>query len=102
MTVAGENCVFPFIYKNKTYDSCTLDDSEDGSPWCSTLVNSQGIHVEGEGWEGQCGFKQGQSEGDGDKETCSIPGNSKLHSLGRMIITLSNHGTACYIKPIMI
>merc|ERR1719312_625543 len=35
-TTTGGSCLFPFIYKNKAYYSCTTDDSDDGKPWCST------------------------------------------------------------------
>ena len=39
------NCVFPFIYGNRQHDSCTTIDGH--RPWCSTQVDSSGVHVEG-------------------------------------------------------
>jgi len=32
-------CQFPFIYDNETYYGCTLKDTENGEPWCSTKTD---------------------------------------------------------------
>ncbi|KAG6923196.1 epididymal sperm binding protein 1, partial [Chelydra serpentina] len=32
-------CIFPFIYKGKTYHSCTAVDDQMGRPWCATTPN---------------------------------------------------------------
>ena len=40
-------CVFPFIYNGKTYEKCTIDDSENSKPWCSYEVDDQGAAVPG-------------------------------------------------------
>jgi len=44
-TTTGEECVFPFLYKNTTYAGCTDDKDPDGKYWCSTMVDSLGQHV---------------------------------------------------------
>ena len=43
-----EQCKFPFIYKGKTYNSCTSQD-EIGY-WCSTKTSADSVHVKGN-WE---------------------------------------------------
>ena len=58
VTVEGEdigaNCVFPFILMGvKHYGCTTIDGSE--LPWCSTLVDDDGVHVGGKGKWGDCG-----------------------------------------------
>ena len=42
------NCVFPFIYGGRQHDTCTSIDGD--NPWCSTQVDSTGVHVSGN-WE---------------------------------------------------
>ena len=39
-TVDGDDCVFPFIYKEKKYNECTKEDSS--LPWCATSVMENG------------------------------------------------------------
>uniref|UniRef100_A0A8C0IRQ1 Fibronectin type-II domain-containing protein n=1 Tax=Chelonoidis abingdonii TaxID=106734 RepID=A0A8C0IRQ1_CHEAB len=46
----GENldnspCVFPFIYKDKTYHSCTAINDQMGRPWCATTPNYDKDHL---------------------------------------------------------
>merc|ERR1719445_894473 len=44
------NCVFPFIYSGRIHDRCTSIDGD--APWCSTAVDSSGVHISGQGmWE---------------------------------------------------
>ena len=38
-TVEGLTCHLPFVYKNKTYDECTREDSD--SLWCHTGARDQ-------------------------------------------------------------
>merc|ERR1712115_383882 len=55
---AGADCVFPFTFSGTTYVSCTewiYGGENQGSKWCSTKVDSQGVHVNGEGNYGFCG-----------------------------------------------
>ena len=40
-------CVFPFIYSGKTYEECTVDDSENSKPWCAYEVDDQRNVVRG-------------------------------------------------------
>ena len=46
VTSNGDKCVFPFIYKGKKYEKCTLDDGGDRE-WCSTQTDSSGNHISG-------------------------------------------------------
>lgn len=39
---SGVPCVFPFIYRDVTYNACTDKDSDTGQPWCATKVDSEG------------------------------------------------------------
>ena len=45
-------CVFPFIFGKTTYNKCKYD-SEYGY-WCSTKVDSSGIHIGSQGNWGTC------------------------------------------------
>lgn len=47
-------CVFPFIFKAKSYSVCTKENDPDGKIWCSTEVTPQGHHVGGKGHWGFC------------------------------------------------
>ena len=40
-------CVFPFQLAGRLYDTCTTVGSPDGTAWCSTEVDENGVHVEG-------------------------------------------------------
>merc|ERR1711892_327507 len=42
-TTAKGPCKFPFLYKGKEYDECTLYQSTEGKGWCATAVNEDGI-----------------------------------------------------------
>ncbi|XP_023328399.1 apolipoprotein(a) isoform X2 [Eurytemora carolleeae] len=57
-TVSGANngalCVLPFTHKGITHTKCTLDDADDGKPWCSTLTDGTGQHIGGQGQWGHC------------------------------------------------
>merc|ERR1712227_276097 len=50
----GVNCVFPFTYRDVKYTGCTLEDADDGKPWCSTKTDANGQHVGGQGQWGHC------------------------------------------------
>jgi len=40
----GDPCVLPFRYKNVTYDGCTTVEDPEDKLWCSTKVDSSGVH----------------------------------------------------------
>ena len=42
------SCVFPFIVGGRKYDTCITVGSLDGAAWCSSQVDGQGYHVEGQ------------------------------------------------------
>ncbi len=48
------SCVFPFEYSGRRYEGCTLTDAADGKEWCSTMVDANGVHVNGRGKWGHC------------------------------------------------
>jgi len=49
---SGANCVFPFTFRGVTYDGCTT--VADDQLWCSTLTDSDGVHIGGQGNWGYC------------------------------------------------
>ena len=49
----GSNCAFPFIFGGKEYNGCTTLFDDD--PWCFTLVDDDGVAVNGAGKWGYCG-----------------------------------------------
>ena len=49
-TQSNKACIFPFIYKNKAYSSCTDADSVNGAAWCAIKVDSNGVVVNNK-WE---------------------------------------------------
>ena len=53
----GSACVFPFTFNSVTYVSCAewvYGGSNQGQTWCSTKVDTSGVHVNGEGNYGFC------------------------------------------------
>ena len=49
---AGKLCIFPFMYNGITYTTCAL---ENDGYWCSTKVDSNGVHIGNQGNWGTCG-----------------------------------------------
>ena len=47
-------CVFPFIYKNKTYNSCTKEGSKSDEFWCATYVDDTGHCPENDYYWAKC------------------------------------------------
>ena len=52
---AGDACVFPFKYGDKTFTGCTVLDTVDGRPWCSTETNVTDHHQSGKWGACSCG-----------------------------------------------
>ena len=52
----GETCIFPFRFNGVLYNACTYEGNSVGEtePWCSTLTDSNDVHVGGEGNWGYC------------------------------------------------
>merc|ERR1712183_308276 len=53
----GQTCVFPFTYNGVTHSSCAdwiYGGEPAGTTWCSTQVDSAGLHVNGQGFYGFC------------------------------------------------
>merc|ERR1711874_967177 len=54
---SGQACVFPFTFSGTTYNSCAdwiYGGQPSGTTWCSTKVDSSGVHVNNEGNYGFC------------------------------------------------
>jgi len=52
---SGRDCIFPFTHKGQTYYGCPVDTVDRSKRWCSTRVDSNGVHVSGVGEFGHCG-----------------------------------------------
>nr|XP_016851307.1 PREDICTED: epididymal sperm-binding protein 1 isoform X2 [Anolis carolinensis] len=59
-------CVFPFVYKNKTYPTCTKDGSRTDQLWCATTSN----YDKGHRWK-PCYEKE--HGGNTDGQPCVFP-----------------------------
>ena len=59
MTTSGASpnspCIFPFIYNGYEHTNCLFVKGQEWEPWCSTLVDSAGEHIGGQGNWGNCG-----------------------------------------------
>merc|ERR1719510_1238127 len=54
LTVSGEQCQLPFIFRGLTRTGCITDSDPAGLLWCSTRLDSQGRHVAGGGHWDHC------------------------------------------------
>ena len=46
-------CIFPFTFGDKEHNKCIWQGTD--KPWCSTKVDREGLHVDGQGQWGYCG-----------------------------------------------
>jgi len=46
----GNDCIFPFKFKGKSYNKCTTAGSDNGAPWCATEVDESGEVIRNK-WE---------------------------------------------------
>ena len=85
-TVDGEDCVFPFIYKEKIYNKCTKEDSINSLPWCATNVKENG-EIFRSNW-GDCEDIYGCFDGEesGEEEITSHESSEKNNILGSYIL----------------
>ena len=54
LTVSGEPCQFPFIFRGLERTGCITESDPAGLLWCSTLLDSEGRHVAGGGHWDHC------------------------------------------------
>lgn len=72
--VSGETCVFPFVFDNVTYTSCSMVDigQFEGKPWCATQVDANKNVVFGK-WSLCQDERKIIYDGDGAGYACPIP-----------------------------
>ena len=69
----GQQCLFPFKFNKRIYNSCTKDFAKNGQPWCAVGVNSKGLAVKGQ--TGECDLKE-----------CHLKGKYKLRFSGAVLL----------------
>ena len=77
-------CKFPFKFLNRTYNACTrtLTEERNGKPWCSTKLDKDGNHIEGE--RDEKGFEIEANWGIcDDMENCQIELNGKVYIIDK-------------------
>ena len=78
------NCIFPFTFDGVTHIGCTTI-PEDPKPWCSTLVDANGVHVGGGGhWE----YCESECPLSGWNKICS----ADFHAIYRNVLIVSDGG----------
>ena len=53
-TKDGRDCKLPFTYQNITHQTCLVDPIDPKETWCSTKIDSNGVHINGIGNYGFC------------------------------------------------
>ena len=61
----GQDCVFPFTYRGRSYSSCTTAESVNGAAWCATEVDSAGavVHSKWQDCKPECPRNDGTGDG---------------------------------------
>ena len=58
LTKGGANpnkpCVFPFTWNGAIYSGCPVDPDDENERWCSTKVDANGLHLQGQDQWGHC------------------------------------------------
>lgn len=65
-------CAFPFIYKNKTYNKCTVFTDDSCLRWCATLVDANNVYIENSGLWAYC------------DNTCSVNYDETCHDKNKI------------------
>ena len=47
-------CIFPFTWNGAIYSGCPVDPDDENQRWCSTKVDANGLHIQGQDQWGHC------------------------------------------------
>ena len=47
-------CIFPFTWNGAIYRGCPIDPDDENQRWCSTKVDANGLHIQGQDQWGHC------------------------------------------------
>merc|ERR1711973_210208 len=90
--MVNARCIFPFIYKGETYNSCTTAGGF-SKPWCSTATTTTGQHING--YWGDCGAgcpTETTTVTTTPAPTCSTPCKFPFVYMGKVHYACTNAG----------